>query len=140
MSTSGPENRFIQAVHRLLTPQVYRMKNHNPYTAGVADCWYSGNGGDLWVEYKYLIPPTRTSTVVDLCAGKNPPLSALQQEWLRSRHGEGRNIAVIIGTPRGGVWLHGEAWRMPLSSADFAAKIIPKKHIAELITAQVYVP
>ena len=28
--SSGPENRFIQSIHRLLGAEVYRLKNHNP--------------------------------------------------------------------------------------------------------------
>ena len=99
--SSGPENRFIQAIHRLLPARVYRMKNHNPYVGGVADCWYSGTAGDLWVEYKLLELPKKPTTIVDLCGGSSPALSALQQEWLRNRHHEGRSVGVIIGTYTG---------------------------------------
>ncbi len=140
MASSGPENRFIQSIHRLLPSRVYRMKNHNPYLGGVADCWYSGAGGDLWVEYKFLTLPARASTIVDLCGGKNPPLSALQQEWLRGRHAEGRRVGAIIGTPDGGIWLPGIAWQVPLPSAEYAARVQTKASIASMITSLVSPP
>ena len=138
--SSGPENRFIQAVHRLLPCRVYRMKNHNPYVGGVADCWYSGDVGDLWVEYKYLILPKRASTIVDLCSGDRPPLSALQQDWLRARHREGRAVGVILGTPEGGVWLPGTAWENPLSVTECASSMRAKKDLASLIVENVCRP
>ena len=77
--SSGPENRFIQSLHRLLPAQVYRMKNHNPYNSGIADCWYSGDAGDLWVEYKYeaTLPKTRSVSA---------DLAELQKDWLRKRY------------------------------------------------------
>ena len=135
--SSGPENRFIQAIHRLLPARVYRMKNHNPYVGGVADCWYSGTAGDLWVEYKFLELPKKPTTIVDLCGGSSPALSALQQEWLRSRHHEGRSVGVIIGTRSGGVWRPGISWDKPLSSADLSAEILDKPNLAAIITGAV---
>ena len=132
--SSGPENRFIQAVHRLLPCRVYRMKNHNPYVGGVADCWYSGDAGDLWVEYKFLSLPKRSSTIVNLYGADKSPLSTLQEEWLRGRHREGRNVGVIIGTPDGGLWLPGVTWEKPLSSAECASRLLSKTRVAEVIT------
>lgn len=137
--SSGPENRFIQAIHRLLPARVYRMKNHNPYVGGVADCWYSGTAGDLWVEYKFLELPKKPMTIVDLCGGSSPALSALQQEWLRSRHHEGRSVGVIIGTRSGGVWRPGISWDKPLSSAELSAEILDKPNLAAIITSAVSV-
>lgn len=126
--SSGPENRFIQSLHRLLPVRVYRMKNHNPYNSGIADCWYSGDAGDLWVEYKFVELPSRPSTVV------KTGLTALQGEWLRNRHAEGRSVGVIIGTPQGGVWLPGTAWDKPLSSADCSDALLQRSALASLIT------
>ena len=138
--SSGPENRFIQAIHRLLPARVYRMKNHNPYVGGVADCWYSGTAGDLWVEYKFLELPKKPTTIVDLCGGSSPALSALQQEWLRNRHHEGRSVGVIIGTRSGGVWRPGISWDKPMSSADLRAEILDKPKLAAIITGTVSLP
>ena len=138
--SSGPENRFIQSIHRLLGAEVYRMKNHNPYTGGVPDCWYSGNKGDLWVEYKFLELPKKPSTIVDLLRGDKPPISPLQQYWLECRHAEGRTVGVIIGTPRGGLWRPGISWREPLSSAECACALLSRADIASIITGIVHTP
>ena len=135
--SSGPENNFIRSLHRHLPAGVYRMKNHNPYNSGIADCWYSGDAGDLWVEYKFLVLPKRAATVVDITAGKEPPLTALQQDWLRSRHTEGRRVGVIIGTPQGGLWLPGVSWKKPLSSAECSAAMLSRPALAKLITDSV---
>lgn len=116
------------------------MKNHNPYTAGVADCWYSGDAGDLWVEYKFLSLPKRSSTIVNLYGTDKSLLSTLQEEWLRGRHREGRNVGVIIGTPDGGLWLPGVTWEKPLSSAECASRLLPKTRVAEVITDAVCLP
>lgn len=138
--SSGPENRFIQSIHRLLPAAVYRMKNHNPYNAGIADCWYSGAAGDLWVEYKFLELPKKPSTIVDLSRGDKPQISLLQQDWLEGRHAEGRAVGVIIGTPRGGLWRPGISWREPLSSAECASALLSKADIASIITGIVHTP
>lgn len=138
--SSGPENTFIRSLHRLLPAGVYRMKNHNPYNSGIADCWYSGNAGDLWVEYKFLVLPKRAATVVDITAGNAPPLTALQQDWLRSRHAEGRGVGVIIGMPQGGLWLPGVSWEKPTSSAECSAAMLSRPALAKLITGLVYRP
>lgn len=80
---------------------------HNPYRGGTWDVWYSGIRGDLWVEYKWLSKWQAQRIIT-------PDLSALQLDWGRSRIVEGRNLAVIIGCPDGGViydmiyqWEHG---------------------------------
>ena len=89
----GPENRFIQRVHKKLSSEVYREKMHNPYRGGTPDVWYSGKGGDCWVEYKWLPrQPKRVPT---------PALSELQKKWLRGRFLEGRDVMVVVGFPDG---------------------------------------
>ena len=138
--SSGPENRFIQSIHRLLGAGVYRLKNHNPYASGIPDCWYSGNAGDLWVEYKFMTIPKRSSTIVDFCGGKDPMISALQKKWLRDRYNEGRSVGVIIGTPEGGVWLPGISWEVPLQASERFSTILDKSCIAAVITDMVYRP
>ena len=131
---SGPENRFIQGVHAKLPARVYRMKNHNPYNAGIADCWYSGRRGDLWVEYKFVKIPKRASTIIDLVSGGDPPLSRLQQEWLKARYEEGRSVGVIVGTEDGGIWLPGVMFQRPLSAADIRNALRSKQALADTIT------
>lgn len=97
-----PESTLIKSIQRHLPAAVYLMKNNNPFTAGVPDVWYSGNAGDIWIEYKWLekkpIKPFK------------PKLSELQLKWLRERHSEGRNVAVIVGCPEGVVILRNLEW------------------------------
>lgn len=129
----GPENTFISSVHNHLPPTLYRMKNHNVYNAGVADVWYSGSAQDYWVEYKFITLPKRDETVVDLCGGKDPLLSPLQQEWLKSRCHEGRNVAVVVGCKEGGVWLDNVDWMIPRTAGTFRERLVSRKDLAHLI-------
>ena len=122
-----PENTFISAVHRHLPPELYRIKNHNAYNSGQPDCWYSGNAADLWVEYKFIAIPKRDNTVIV------PELSALQQEWLASRHAEGRQVGVIVGSKDGGVWFPGIAWRDYLQAGHFRSALASRKTLAVTI-------
>lgn len=82
----GKETNFYRSIHKLLPKEVYRVKMSNPYVGGIPDCWYSGVGGDLWVEYKW---------------GSNG-LSALQLDWITKRRAEGRKVWVIVGNKEGG--------------------------------------
>lgn len=134
---SKPENTFIASVHRYLPSGIYRMKNHNQYNGGIPDVWYSGSSADLWVEYKFIEIPKRDETIIDLTSGKNPTLSQLQQEWLTSRHAEGRNVAVVVGSKLGGVWLPNLDWGCKLTACAFCNKVIPRNELAEIIKEQV---
>lgn len=122
-----PENTLIASIHRLLATEVYRQKNHNPYNSGIPDCWYSGAGGDLWVEYKFIVLPKRQDTSIPV------NLSELQKVWLLRRHAEGRRVGVIVGCARGGVWLPGVDWMTPLISADFCSRLLSRQQLAEII-------
>lgn len=134
----GPENTFIASVHRHLPVDLYAMKNHNQYNGGVADCWYSGGLGDLWVEYKFIVVPKRGTTLIDLCGGKDPAISALQQEWLRDRHLEGRNVAVVVGCKNGGVVLEDRSWELPFTTQMFIANTTDRKSVASWISGRTY--
>lgn len=130
----GPENTFIASVHRHLPVDFYSMKNHNQYNGGIADCWYSGHRADLWVEYKFIALPKWADTLIDLCGGKNPPLSKLQQKWLWGRSLEGRNVWVIVGCKEGGaVFTHPEVWSEPIQAGRFRQFVVDRKTIAEYI-------
>ena len=85
------EHGFIKAVHRHLSPEVYRWKIHDTYTGGVPDAFYMGPAGSLFVEYKYVKLPKRESTIV------NFGLTKLQVAWLTRAHMCGQLVAVIIG-------------------------------------------
>ena len=131
-----PETTFIASVHKHLPPTLYRVKNNNEYTAGIADVWYSGVR-DLWVEYKFIVVPKRPDTVIDLLTGKNPAISYLQQEWLRSRHEEGRSVGVIVGSKDGGVWFPGLTWDATYPAKKFLSLLQTRKDLAGTIEKEV---
>lgn len=131
--SSGPETRYIQSIHRLLPKKVYWMKNHNQYNGGIADCWYEGSADDIWVEYKFIELPKRDTTDICLISGKNPALSALQQQWLRDRWNNGTSVHVIVGTPQGGVWLSDCLWEQTFTAGAFREFLETKQQIADRI-------
>jgi hypothetical protein len=114
------ESGFTRAVNKLLPQNVFAWKINARYAGGVPDCWYSSPDGDMWVEFKYLpkLPKKLTAK-----------LSALQKQWLAARHQEGRNVAVIVGSPEGSVILQNMKWltqhivKTPLTKAEVAAWI-----------------
>ena len=73
---------------------------HNPYRGGTPDVWYSGLGGDLWVEYKW----STNKLLV-------PDLSPLQSDWLTRRRNEGRIVAVVVGSPLGAAIVPPTKWK-----------------------------
>ena len=125
-----PENTFIGAVHKHVPPEVYRMKTNNPYIAGIPDCYYSGNKGELWVEYKFI-------PKIPLRANVQANLSALQLHWLRGRASEGRNVAVVIGGPEGGLVLHNpKLWGIEIAPAEFRDFLVSRASVADWIALQ----
>jgi hypothetical protein len=96
------ESGFTQALHLKLPKQIYRWKISDRFSAGVADAYYSSPRGDLWVEYKFY--PRGLPRKV------KPRLSKLQQKWLRERHEEGRNVAVIVGSPTTCLLYRDKSW------------------------------
>lgn len=129
MSTTKPENRFIESVHRHL-PRTYAEKMNNPWRAGTADVWYSGDRGDLWIEYKFIERIPRSAEIL-------PDLTPRQKRWLNNRFDEGRNVAVVLGTPTGGVIYRNKEWMRPLDHVTFAGLIVPRDEIARWIFSQV---
>lgn len=129
MSTTKPENRFIGSVHRYL-PRTYAEKMNNPWRAGTADVWYSGDRGDLWIEYKFIERVPRSAEIL-------PDLTPRQKRWLNNRFDEGRNVAVVLGTPTGGVIYRNKEWMRPLDHVTLAGLIVPRDEIARWIFSQV---
>lgn len=85
------EHSFVKAIHRKLSPDVYKWKIHDTYTGGVPDAMYAGPSGVLFVEYKYVKQlPKRDSTII------RHSLSKLQIDWLeRMKHST--KVALILG-------------------------------------------
>ena len=127
-----PETTFSKGVLAHIPRNVYHMKNNNPYLGGVPDLWFSGNSADLWVEVKYLPRVPRRDSVVP-----TELLSKLQAQWLERRHKEGRQVAVIIGCPDGGVVLPGVTWRDEISATSFVERIQSRPALAQWITERV---
>lgn len=83
----------------------------------------------MWVEYKYIDRmPVRTNV--------DPGLTGLQADWLRERHDDGRNVAIIVGAAGGGV-----IFRITepyiVSPTEFKARMIPDAAIAAWIVSQI---
>lgn len=90
------ETTFIRSIHAKLPKEVYAWKINANFVAGVADAWYCGGGGSLWVEYKFLpIPARGTSTI-------RPPPNDNQRDWLVDRAAQNQQTALIVGvdTPK----------------------------------------
>lgn len=127
---SKPETTFTQSIHRHLKGKVYFEKMHNPYRGGTPDVWYSGIEGDLWTEYKWLPRIPRSAEI-------KADLSPLQLQWLRRRHADGRNVAVVVGCPEGAVVFRDLDWEQGISPAEFRARLISRPQAAEWIISQV---
>lgn len=95
------ESTFTRSVNKRLPKSVYSWKVNARYAPGVPDCWYSGPGGDLWVEWKYLPRMPKAH---------KPKLSALQKAWLNERYDEGREVLVLVGSPEGIAVFEDKAW------------------------------
>lgn len=126
-----PESTFIAAVHKKFGKEKpYFEKMYNPLRAGTPDVYYSGDAGSLWVEYKFLPRIPRSAEI-------RPDLTPRQSRWLNSRFAEGRNVAVVLGTPTGGVIYRNQEWDLPLSSTELAARVVSREEVAQWIISQV---
>lgn len=102
---------------------------NNPYRSGTADWWYSGAKADLWIEYKFIPRiPVRALIV--------PDLSPRQKDWLDGRLSEGRNVAVIVGCPEGGVLYRERFWLEALEPEQFRARVLERNALARWIVLQ----
>lgn len=132
--SSKPETTFITSIHKKLPePPPYHEKNNNPFNSGTPDVFYSGNEGDLWVEYKFMkeLPKRPTTLVV-------PDLSPGQKRWLGNRLDEGRNVAVIMGVgPKHGILYRNREWLVPISTSELQAKLVLRQDLADWIKATV---
>jgi len=90
------ESQFTQSLIRSLKKDgVYCLKIQTMLNNGIPDLWCSAKR-DIWLEIKYRKDvPARESTYFF------PGLSSLQAQWLDNRYKEGRNVAVILGSPIG---------------------------------------
>lgn len=127
--SAKPENSFRGGVHKYLPRDLYHVKMNNLYSSGIPDDWYSGESGDLWVEYKFI--PKLTAKLCEL-----PGLSPIQRLWLDARHAEGRNVAVIVGCPEGGVLYRNLEWNTPITKEAFISRLQARQDLAAWILSQ----
>ena len=86
------ERHFINKIHKKLPSTIYKWKINDAYHGGVPDCFYSGNGGLCFVEYKYKKElPKRDGTSI----GFN--LTPQQCTWLKDRRSEGVPTFAVLG-------------------------------------------
>ncbi|MDQ3273755.1 MAG: hypothetical protein M3Q39_01665 [Actinomycetota bacterium] len=126
-----PESTYTQSINRQkVLKETYYEKTNNPFRSGIADMWYSGERGDLWVEYKYepSLPKIKEY---------RPDLSPRQVKWLGDRHDEGRKVAVILGLPEGGVIYTDKSWLLEFKQAELLARSLSRPEIAQWIFEQV---
>lgn len=121
------EASFTRAIHKKLSPNVYAWKVSASYANGIPDAWYSGDKGDLWIEYKYIKTPAKMLHPQKL-------LSELQRSWLNKRHKEGRRVAVVLGTPSGSCILTNMEWNESISRTNCT---LTKPEIAQWIEKRV---
>ena len=126
-----PENTFIAAIHKKLgAERPYFEKMYNPLRSGTPDVFYSGDRGTMWIEYKYLPRIPRSAEIL-------PDLTLRQRRWLNDRHEEGCNVAVVLGTPTGGVIYRNKEWDVPISHTELAARLVSRDVVAGWIRSQV---
>jgi len=87
------ESQRIRNLHKYLPSDLLVWKIQDTWHRGVADCYYSGPKGDLWVEYK---SQTRTKLTA-----MRPRLSSLQLAWINKQSGFGRTVWVVVLTDDG---------------------------------------
>ncbi len=120
-----PETAFIKSVNKHL-PETYNEHTNNPFRSGIADSWYTGNIADMWIEYKFIESLPRTRHFM-------PDLSARQVKWLKDRHNEGRNVAVIQGIRTGGIIYTDLDWENPYPRDQLAERIRTRPELAQWI-------
>ena len=123
----GPENTFITGLKKHLPPELYVLKNNNQFHAGVPDLWISGPKADIWLEVKFIVVPKRPDTQIKI------ELSELQKNWLKSRHAEGRSVAVVVGSKDGGALFTGDSWDKNVTAGDFIKLVLPRTALAKAI-------
>lgn len=119
------ESGFTSSINKKLPSQVFSWKINCRFANGTPDAWYSALRSDLWVEYKFLQKfPVK---------GVKPKLSALQLKWLKERHNEGRNVAVVVGSPNGCLIYENLEWETHKS----VKQIVPKSEVVKFINNKV---
>lgn len=123
------ESDYWQALRKKLRDRVYAWKINASYVRGVPDWWASGSEQDLWVENKRVqtVPPVLTLT------DPKKYLTMHQQIWLEQRHEEGRQVAVVVFSKSGHLYLPGLEWKKPIPRLQFLDKSLSMEELADHI-------
>lgn len=122
------EHGYIRSVHRHIPKEIYCWKINDNYEGGVADAFYSGEGGVLFCEYKYMPTlPKRKTTIV------TPKLSPAQLLWLKGRYSQQIPTIVVLGTPAGGVIFGHRTWESGVLREELEKYALPQKAVASII-------
>jgi len=121
------EHGYIKAVHRQISNSVFRWKINDTYAGGVPDAFYAGPACCLFVEYKYVTLPKKETSLV------RTSLSEQQKLWLNRMLAIDKHVAVVIGSPIGGLILLNGLWNSPLTKTQFTKYALTKKEIANWI-------
>ena len=119
------ESKYTAAVNKKLPKGIYAWKIQASFANGLPDTWYSGPSTDLWVEYKMVRTNKREIDCTKL-------LSPLQLRWLNTRYHEGRNVAVIVETPKGAIIFNGYLWNTPLKMETYCS-FLSRQEVANWI-------
>jgi len=127
----GPETQYKGHINKLIkaSPCAIHIEGMaNPFRRGTPDYYYEGAFHPLWVEYKFLklIPK-----VLDL-VGKEI-LSPFQKTWLLRANKNGVYVAVIVGSPEGGLILSSNKWEAKFSKSWVLKHIKTKQQVADWI-------
>lgn len=126
MNESGYTRAMGDRVKRLdSTVRVWKISDR--FTRAVPDTRYSGFGGRLYIEYKWLPALPKRAPV-------RPALSEGQKDWLREEHARGTPVAVVVGSPQGAVLYKGLDWEQPLPAEDC---LLSNRDLAEWIRSVV---
>lgn len=110
-----PENVFLSRIRKKFPEEWDIIKMANPYSAGIADWYVDSPYGDAWIEGKW--EPVGKETLYLTNLGAKPNLSKLQQRFLTTRYNNGRCVGVLIGSPKGALFLPGLTWQQEFTTA-----------------------
>jgi hypothetical protein len=123
------EHGYIRSIHTHLPKKGLTIwKINDNFRGGVPDAYYSGSGGDIWIEYKYVkrLPKREDTQII-------PQLRPQQIKWLNTEHNYGRNVYCVVGSPDGGVVLEHPHWTSGITMLEFAKRSSSQKELAAWI-------
>jgi hypothetical protein len=129
-----PEARYVGRVHGHLANNIHHQGMGLTATNGTPDDWYEGSKDTIWIEYKWW---EKIPAIFNLCTRKSTPkLSKLQQRWLKRGYKNASNVAVVIGSPDGSIFLPNLEWSGEVKRDDYIA--LSEAQIAQIIESIVH--